>query len=774
MHTFKRSAALAVAALVSIAGCSGKDGANGANGENAPISAGAGLKIDILSATAPASGNPTVTFKVTDAAGNPLDLSSDAFRPSWTIAKLNANGTYTSLFEADKAAAPYVDGTGTTVSPVRTVTQAVAGTASAPVAGASDGVYTVTLSAGTGVRYTPATQTSTVMVAAYGSRTFEAVSYPAADNYSFVPAGGTAGVRQVVTDDACNACHKNLTAHGRRRTVAVCLTCHSPQTSDPESNNTVDMRVMIHKIHAGQTGYFIVGHLQSFVDFSKVVFPDLLSGVKNCDACHGGAAQTPAPSIVACKACHTALADNHGGVAACTSCHDGSIAPTVAQAHSPKYDAGATKLTLAGRKIDLTIDSVDASTTAPTVTFTIKIDGAAATTLTRASLCMMPAEITIGATMSCGSFRFSIGGPTADFGSGVLNGAGSGYGYLQSPSFTQNDTNFALITPVNAAAGQYKAPLVTGASLTKFAAAVGTSIAVGSEVYALEAKATAAGGCGTGTLTAAPAEGATCAVREWPQSATALKLAKIGAAAGELPTPRRLITVNAKCNACHVDLGFHGGEARKTPEYCAICHHPNNVNDERTTRLEFTESAPGVPTTTPYSSTPNSVSIMNMAHKIHAGSALSNVYVLGSDRGLSKTHYAPEIVSKATFAGAFPGDLGDCQTCHTATGYALPAAANLGTRVLTYTCTERLGDADNFCDTLTLWPDAATGVGDEYAVSANSVIAPQTAACTSCHDSDAAKGHAELNTTAGGVETCAVCHGKGATYDALVVHQPAP
>jgi OmcA/MtrC family decaheme c-type cytochrome len=771
-----RSAALALAAVVAAAGCSGKDGANGANGENAPIPAGGGLKLELLSATAPAAGQPTARLKVTDAQGNPVDLLAElaagTFAPRFTIAQLGADGTYSSLYYVNKAAAPYVDASGTTVTPTGSKTQASYVTLAAAdfAAGANAGEYTATFKTPTGATYVNATQAATLTVAVFGSRSFEGRGYPAADTFNFVPAGGTPAVRQVVTDENCNACHKHLTAHGTRRTVGLCLTCHSPQTSDPESGNTVDMRVMIHKIHSGQPGYFIVGYQQSLVDFSKVVFPDLAEGVKNCDKCHGGAAQAPTPSIAACKSCHTTLADTHGGGSACLGCHDGSIAPSVATAHSARYDAGGTKLTLAGRKLDVTIDSIDANVTAPTVTFTVKVDGVASN-LTRSTFCMLPAEASIGPTLSCGSLRFTLGGPTSDYGSGVLNGAGSGFGYLQSTSFTGSDANFALLTPTGTP-GQYTAPLVSGTSLTKFAAAAGTSIGVGTELYALEVKSTTSGGCGTGVLASAPSESATCAVREWAQSPTAAKFAKIG---GGTATPRRTIASNAKCNACHVDLGFHGGEARKTPEYCAICHHPNNVNDERTTRLEVDGSG------NPYKSTPNSVSIMNMAHKIHAGSALSTTFVLGADRGLSKTHYLPADVSTATFAGAFPGDLGDCRTCHTkdAAGketFGLPKATNLPLLQLTYTCQEDpAADADNFCDTLSLWPAIGTAGAFTVASAADvQHIAPQTAACTSCHDSDAAKGHAALNTTAGGVETCTVCHGAGATYDALEIHQPAP
>jgi DnaJ-class molecular chaperone len=51
-----------------------------------------------------------------------------------------------------------------------------------------------------------------------------------------------------------------------------------------------------------------------------------------------------------------------------------------------------------------------------------------------------------------------------------------------------------------------------------------------------------------------------------------------------------------------------------------------------------------------------------------------------------------------------------------------------------------------------------------------SSVLPATSVCTACHDSQAVSGHAELQTTAGGVETCEVCHGTGREFSAVEVH----
>jgi len=93
--------------------------------------------------------------------------------------------------------------------------------------------------------------------------------------------------------------------------------CHTTQTTDPNTGNTLDMPVMTHAIHIGSsfptiesaTPYQIVGFGNAVSSWSKVVYPP---DVRKCKTCHNpsnGAAQTNAwlttPNRAACGACHS-------------------------------------------------------------------------------------------------------------------------------------------------------------------------------------------------------------------------------------------------------------------------------------------------------------------------------------------------------------------------------------------------------------------------------------------------------------------------------------
>jgi len=125
----------------------------------------------------------------------------------------------------------------------------------------------------------------------------------------------TANPRRVVADLVkCQACHgvnDGLSLHGNNRTdnIEVCASCHTADATDlfrrpvdPDGlangvneaaadgieDRTVDMKYMIHAIHAAdmrEEPYYVYGFGSNPFDFSEVTYP---RSPADCDACHTG------------------------------------------------------------------------------------------------------------------------------------------------------------------------------------------------------------------------------------------------------------------------------------------------------------------------------------------------------------------------------------------------------------------------------------------------------------------------------------------------------
>jgi OmcA/MtrC family decaheme c-type cytochrome len=203
-------------------------------------------------------------------------------------------------------------------------------------------------------------------------------SGPTADaNFDFVPNGSAVTeTRNIVETATCKKCHGvEFDGHGGDRlSVENCVTCHTVGNWDPHGGETIDAKVMIHKIHAGgevasipgadgavwddpATGadesadngeYAIWGYRDTKHEWWKVGFPAI---IRNCTKCHQGSGEDVdnwknKPSREACGSCHDdinwATGTNHGGGAqatddGCTFCHPatgtGGFAPSVTEAH---------------------------------------------------------------------------------------------------------------------------------------------------------------------------------------------------------------------------------------------------------------------------------------------------------------------------------------------------------------------------------------------------------------------------------------------------------
>ncbi|MBI2893733.1 MAG: OmcA/MtrC family decaheme c-type cytochrome [Deltaproteobacteria bacterium] len=216
-----------------------------------------------------------------------------------------------------------------------------------------------------------------VMMGGHSGATAEAT-------YDFVPDGtANAESRDIVQTETCQNCHGwEFHGHGGNRlTVQGCVTCHNAGNTDPNGSpdgvlpgETLDFKVMIHKIHAGgelqsipgEDGevwddpsteedesadngeYAIWGYRDAKHEWWKVGFP---AKIENCTACHQGDGaeadnwQTN-PSRAACGSCHDeidfSLEEEEGGHGGddqddddgCLDCHEeDGLAAGVAEAH---------------------------------------------------------------------------------------------------------------------------------------------------------------------------------------------------------------------------------------------------------------------------------------------------------------------------------------------------------------------------------------------------------------------------------------------------------
>jgi OmcA/MtrC family decaheme c-type cytochrome len=129
--------------------------------------------------------------------------------------------------------------------------------------------------------------------------------------------------RQVVTKDSCNDCHQTLALHGTRVDPNYCVMCHNPGSTDYNTKNPIDLRVMVHRIHFGKelTKDYSVASYNAKATAATTA--DLVVGtlypqdIRNCTKCHDGSTTS---------AHATPQGDNwkaNPNRAACGSCHDG-------------------------------------------------------------------------------------------------------------------------------------------------------------------------------------------------------------------------------------------------------------------------------------------------------------------------------------------------------------------------------------------------------------------------------------------------------------------
>lgn len=330
-----------------------------------------------------AGSQPVITFAVNNPfAGTRYDINADAAfnqgSPSLTL-DIAWN---TSDYSNEGSGSATVD-SGAPAQPVRIDLADLKATAVRN----ADGSYTVTAA-----NPLPATVTGGVAVALEGH---PIVAVPSTGALTSIPVEGAvffAGEprREIVSIESCNACHESLSLHGANRAdnIQLCATCHNPDATDVrrregagfswaspspldgKGEESVDMRYMIHAIHARQNVVYGFGNRSH--DFRDITYPQ---GVANCDACHLEDTYYPAAGQTRSVTINTGAdrSDWRDDVAitptaaACWSCHQGapSSIANLARLHilqnggylPSATDTSVTKETLEAQSVSAFIES---------------------------------------------------------------------------------------------------------------------------------------------------------------------------------------------------------------------------------------------------------------------------------------------------------------------------------------------------------------------------------------------------------------------------------
>ena len=507
---------------------------------------------------------------------------------------------------------------------------------SAIVAGADSGGVTTAISDGN-YKYVFATKalagfdpTVTHTIGVYASRDLTVfnlgLNYSSA-TFNFVPNGSAViPTRDVVKTASCNSCHDQLSHHGgSRRGVEMCVLCHTPQSVDADTGNTVDFTVMIHKIHMGSQLPSVIagkpyqmGAGDGLSDWSSVVFP---ADPRRCETCHNsksGAAQATAhltkPTMAACGACHDdvnfASGVNHAGGPQidnnqCSTCHttQGELEfdASIKGAHVVPTESSM----LSGLIVSLVSVASNSAGSFPVVTFTVKAkDGSG-----------VPASL-------LGSLSLTMAGPTTDYGYTTFGNDVTTKGYvtenaIKAPCGADGTCIYTFLHPVPAgAAGTYS---------------------IGIEARRTETL------LPNTTKQMVVTYGAPNKVIHFAVDSSAVQ-------------PRRAVVATANCNQCHVALSVHGALRNQT-EYCVLCHNPSNSDfAERPAAVNAADKA--VPA--------QGINFNLLVHRIHSGPNVvadgGKPYVVvgfgGSHNDFSDVRFS------ALNPQGDPGDGRNCSLCH--------------------------------------------------------------------------------------------------------------
>jgi OmcA/MtrC family decaheme c-type cytochrome len=669
-----------------------------------------GFVITVNSAKISSSGAITVTYTLTDPSGLPLDAAGTS-----TPGAISLTYICSYIPKGQEQYVAYV---------TAPATGKVLGTVTRP--GFEEGGGTLTPLGSGQYQYTYKAQapptfdpTVTTTVGIVGSRDLSAfnlgVSYAGA-TFNFVPNGSPVAVtRDVIRTASCNTCHDQLVFHGGHAVgMEQCVLCHQPQNVDPSTGNSLDLKVMAHKIHMGSSlpsvvgtkttpgvPYQIIGYANSVNDFSTVVDP---ADVRRCEVCHSqttGAAQATAftskPSRAACGSCHDdvnfATGTNHPGGfqtddTQCTQCHiakgETPFDASIMGAHVVPTDTAALypqnpNTLLAGINLAITSVTNTKGGQSPTVNFTVEDDKGN----------MIPLS-------KLGFLQFTLAGPTSDYGYTSF-----GSDTTATPGYVTESAIKATCTSAGACSYTFTHAIPSGATGT---------YSIGGETRM--------------SVTLLP--GTTSAQTVNAGAANPVVNFSVD---GSAVQPRRTVVALANCNNCHVALSLHGG-LRNNTEYCVMCHNPSNTDasTRATATVASDKTAPA-----------QGINFNLLVHRIHDG---VNVVPAGGK---------PFIV--VGFMGSH-NDFSDV---------LFPAMSPSGAATYTQNCSicHVDGSEQNLPVGLNPLTDPAGWVNPTQATAG---------ACGGCHVSKGEAAHFLANTDPLLGESCAVCHAAGAQFAVDSVH----
>lgn len=602
--------------------------------------------------------------------------------------------------------------------------------------------------------------------------------------------GNLVAARKVADRASCNECHQDFAQHGGNRVdPQFCVMCHNPGSADFETGNSIDFKLMVHKFHMGKRltqDYAVRAAIARKADpttgaITGVLYPQ---DQRNCVKCHDGSATAAhstaqgdnwksKPSKNACWACHddyktagsgwqiahapyasffTPSVGNPDATldAVCQSCHNDAgtgVARTIAKAHEitewvkgENYQYNIWGIT---KNADNTV-TVEYSVSNPKTgadydildpQYQYIVVNTAGTTTTK--------------IFRFGALNLLFGWNTTDYSNDGAIGRAWGSSCTVAPTASPScDATTGL--PKAGAAGPIARgqPVSINVMFDPTVQRVGTSnhFKLTSTVLPAAAK---------GTIGVA-FQGRVSEKKDnntsW--SVPVKNLVKYFAMSGNQLDRRQVVSAD-KCNACHgrnlaftnvttfnPGLGGHGGN-RTDPEVCVICHNGNNpLNGTVVSGGKVTQYA-------------ESADFKRMIHMMHAEQA--------------ENYPVWPIALKTTPMNAQIYDgLKNCDVCHVNGSYKQSQSA-VGTSV-TYA--------------VNLATDSSNATITDTDASDNLVISPKASACSSCHNSDAAKTHmivtggavfgtatqADLRSGSKVFEACDACHQTGGLAPVDLLH----